>query len=124
MHRLYLLPSSIATVDVPYMAGTDIVGRCTVEESLPDGGSRALPSSAANGLRLLLVSEGSDAYYDGEIFPDGTVLIPGVAQGRYRLRFDMEQLAARHLTVVSSEEEIVLDGTSDRLPTVKLMRKP
>ena len=123
LHRLYLLPSSVATVDVPYREGAELTGRCTVEEILPDGGRKPVPPSATNGLRLLLVAEGSASYYDGEIFPDGTVLVSGVAQGRYKLRFDAAQLAARHLSAPSADQEIVLDGTSDRLPPITLIRK-
>lgn len=125
LHRLYLLPSSVATVDVPYRPGMDVTGKCMVEEKRPDGATRTVASSSVNGLRVLLVSEASGAYYDGETFSDGTILIAGVAQGRYRLRFDSAQLVARRLAVsAAAEDEIVLDGTSDRLPPVTLTRLP
>jgi len=123
-HRLFLLPSTVTVIDVPYSEGIDVMGRVIVEERLPDGGSRELPVSLANGLRVALVSESRGALYEGDVFPDGTLLVPGVAAGAYTLRFDPAQLDSRRLAAGPGSGEIVLDGTDDRLPAVHLIRMP
>jgi len=115
---IYTLPSGVQVVDVPVAPGIDLTGTCMVEDA--DG--RKDTPAFVNGLRVTLVSERRDASYEGEVFSDGTVFIPGVSTGEYRMVFEDGQLASRRLCLTETELRVTVRQDDDHLPTVLFKR--
>lgn len=117
-YTIFSSPSTVVTVDVPYVQGFDVTGRCFIDDSTSQGG-RSL-----NGIRVQLSSTANGSLYDGEMFSDGTVLFTGIAGGSYTLMFDQEQLASRHLAPPAGLGTITIDRNNPRIPAIPLSRTP
>ncbi len=115
---LYTGSSSQQLIDIPFVEGFDVSGRCEI--GTPQG---SLKISALNGLRIQLVSSANGSLYEGEVYNDGSIYIPSVGAGTYTVVFDDEQLASRHLNVVSMPETVTLDRENDRLVDVVFGRR-
>lgn len=111
---IYTLPSGVQVIDIPVAPGIDLTGTCVVDEG---NGKKGTPSFV-NGLRVLMVSTANDAVYEGEVFSDGTIFVPGVSTGEYRMTFEEDQLASRRLCLSDSEIHITVSEGNDRIPPV------
>ena len=115
-------PSAITTIDVPFVEGFDISGTCVVRQITSIGDTVAVPGSPAYGLRVELLSVDNENSYEAEIFSDGSLMISGVGAGRYRVRFDREQVASRHLEHLFPSNEVLLDASNRVIPAIMMMR--
>ncbi|MDB5034740.1 MAG: hypothetical protein JWQ98_1981 [Chlorobi bacterium] len=118
-YGVFSSPGAAVAVDVPYVEGGDVAGRCLVAA---DSVAGETAGGHLNGLRVQLAAVSGSALYDGEVFADGTMLITGVAAGEYRVEFDRAQLASRRLARVAPEEIISIGGESSRHPVIRLRR--
>ncbi|MEO5928467.1 MAG: hypothetical protein ABIR47_00920 [Candidatus Kapaibacterium sp.] len=119
-YGVFSSPGAAVAVDVPYVEGGDVAGRCLVVADSAAGGEAV--AAHLNGLRVQLAAVSGNALYDGEVFADGTMLITGVAAGEYRVEFDRAQLASRRLARVAPEETIRIGGDVSRHPVIRLKR--
>ncbi len=115
---IYTLPSGVQVVEIPVAPGFDLTGVCQID----DNGEIKDAPAFVNGLQVRLVSDRSDASYEGEIFSDGTVFIPGVSAGEYRMVFDENQLASRRLCPPASEVRVTVRPDDEHLPAAVLRR--
>lgn len=113
--QLTTAPSGITRLEIPFAQGRDVIGTASVvtSDNIPD-------PQASSLLTALYVSLRADngAFFDGEIFSDGTLYIPGVAEGTYMLYFDRRQLDTRELCTESVPEKIIIDKKAQVLEVV------
>lgn len=117
-YKVYTLPSGVHAIEVPFSRGYDLSGRCGVEA---DAGKTEVPAFL-NGLRVQLHAIEGGATYDGEVFSDGTIFVPGVAAGTYSIHFDEDQLAARRLCPSESIATFTVTATEHRIPLTLLKK--
>lgn len=115
---IYTLPSGVQVVEIPVAPGFDLTGPCQID----DNGQIKTAPAFVNGLQVRLVSDGSDAVYEGEIFSDGTIFIPGVSAGEYRMVFDENQLTSRRLCPPAEDLRVTVRPGDEHLPPATLRR--
>lgn len=123
-YSIFTTPSSMQVIEVACVEGFDVMGNCKVEEVITASGKKQDFSGLLNGLRVSLVSSTTGAVFDGEVFSDGSIFIPGVCSGEYRFSFDQNQLASRRLSVVSLTDVVTLNSENHRIPAIMLQRTP
>lgn len=118
-YTIYTLPSGVNAIEVPFSRGYDISGRCGVESDA----TKANESTAfLNGIRVHLIGSENSSTYEGEVFSDGTIFVPGVAAGTYRIVFEADQLSARRLCPPATEGTVTVTETDHRIPATMLQR--
>lgn len=119
---VFTTPSSLQVIEVACVEGFDVLGTCKVEEGTTASGKKMDFGGLLNGLRVQLVSSTNGAVFDGEVFSDGSIFIPGVCAGEYRVVLDQNQLASRRLAMLSTSDQITLNSENHRMPTILLQR--
>ncbi len=116
---IYTLPSGVQIIEVPLAPGFDLTGTCQID----DNGTLQGAPAFVNGLRVQLVAaDASASVYEGEVFSDGTIFIPGVSTGTYRMIFDENQLASRRLCPPTDDIQVTVRPGDEHLPTAVLRR--
>lgn len=121
-YPIFTTPSSMQVIEVACVEGFDVMGSCKVDDGSTGTGKKQDFGGLLNGLRLQLVSAATGAAFDGEIFSDGSIFIPGVCAGEYRIIFDQNQLASRRLSILTMSDVVTLSSDGHRIPTIILQR--
>lgn len=112
-------PGSIQQVEIPFAEGRDVTGAISVITSggLPDPGAFTLLTALE-----VFLADANGGTFQGEVFSDGTLYFPGVAEGIYSLHFDRRQLEARGLCIADLPEDIDISGHESDMLHVTLRR--
>ncbi len=119
---VYPMPNSVSSINVPYCEGYDVTGNCEIEHT--QGEKKTRSTKGVNGLRITLESTSGVGTFEGEIYNDGTLLVPGVAAGEYRYNLDNNQLAYRQLSLEPDNQGLVtITDTQHIIPLILLLPK-
>jgi hypothetical protein len=115
-------PSGVHQIEVPFSEGVDLGGICEVGGQTTSPRAQETHRPVLTGLRLQLINLETSALYNGEVFSDGTIYIPAVGVGTYRVVFDPTQLESRRLCATTDPKPITVTTTTRTIPTLVLNR--
>lgn len=120
LYGLYIGPSSLERIKIPFRRGYTLGGQCYVERPNLEGKvSKTTRGLAA--VRLWLEATSGVGVYEGEIFDDGSLMLIGVPEGEYRVRFDDAQLRYRRVQLADPAMVVTVSATTTSIPDLILV---
>lgn len=120
VYGLFIGPSSLERVHVPFRRGFTLGGQCYVERPNLEGKvTRTTRGLAA--VRVWLEATSGVGVYEGELFDDGSLMLIGVPEGEYRVRFDDAQLAYRRVQLADPKMVVTVSETTTSIPDLILV---
>ncbi len=120
LYGAYIGPSSVRSFHVPFRRGYTLSGQCYVERPNLEGKVVRTTRGLAS-VRIWLEATGGVGMYEGELFDDGSLMIIGVPEGEYRVKFDQAQLGYRRIQLADPSMVVVVSEGTTKLPDLILV---